>query len=191
MRHDAVRNTTAELLREVCSDVQIEPSLLPVSGEDLPSGSNIKNDTRSDVSVRSIWAPLSRTFFDIRVFNPLAQTNWEKEIPDMYRFHESRKKEEYNARILEIEKGTFTPLVFSCFGGAAPEAEKFIKMLAMKISEKRAVPYSQMASFIRRKIRFDILRVCTIALRGERGKGMRDFEEMSNKDVELVNLSQE
>ena len=81
--------------------------------------------------------------------------------------------------------------MFSCFGGVAPEAEKFIKMLAMKISEKRAVSYSQMVSFIRRKIRFDILRVCTIALRGERGKGMRDFKEMSNKDVELVNLSQE
>ena len=191
MRHDAVRNTTAELLREVCSDVQIEPSLLPVTGEDLPSGSNIKDDARSDVSGRSFWAPLSRAFFDIRVFNPLAQTNWEKEIPDMYRLHESRKKEEYNTRILEIEKGTFTPLVFSCFGGAAPEAEHFIKKLAKMISEKRDVPYSQMVSFIRRRIRFDILRVCTIALRGERGKGKREIEEMSSQEVELVNLTQE
>ena len=51
------------------------------------------------------------------------------------------------------------------------------------ISEKRDVPYSQMVSFIRRRIRFDILRVCTIALRGERGKGKREIEEMSSQDV--------
>ena len=98
----------------------------------------------------------------------------------MYRFHESRKKEEYNARLLEIEKGTFIPLVFSCFGGAAPEAEHFIKKLAKMISEKRDVPYSQMVSFIRRRIRFNIFRVCSITLKEERGKGKREIEEISS-----------
>ena len=101
------------------------------------------------------------------------------------------KKKEYNARILEIEKGSFTPLIYSCFGGAAPEAEKFVKKLAKMLSEKRDVPYSQMVSFIRRKIRFDILRVCTIALRGERGNGNRVEAEHSSQDVELVNLRQD
>ena len=76
-------------------------------------------------------------FFYIKVFNPTAQTNWKKEIPAMYIHHEKEKKRDYNARILQIERGTFTPLVFSCSGGAAPEADRFIKALALKLSEKR------------------------------------------------------
>ena len=38
-------------------------------------------------------------------------------------------------RILEIEKGSFTPLVFS--SGFSKEADKFIKHLAGKISDKK------------------------------------------------------
>ena len=53
----------------------------------------------------------------------------------MILLHENSKKGEYKARINEIEKGTFTPLVFSCSGGTSPEADKFVKNLALKISE--------------------------------------------------------
>ena len=41
-------------------------------------------------------------------------------------FSEKLKKRAYNAWILEIEKGTFSPLVFSCSGGASTEATMFI-----------------------------------------------------------------
>ena len=71
---------------------------------------------------------------------------------------------------MEVEKGTFTPLVFSCSGGASPEASKFIKALALKISSKKLEDYSHVVSFLRRRIRFDILKSCVISLRGERKK---------------------
>ena len=87
----------------------------------------------------------------------------------MYTHHEELKKSEYNARILEIERGSFTPLIFSCSGGASEETEKFMKRLALKISERKQEQYSQVVSFIRRRLRFDILRSCIISLRGERG----------------------
>ena len=170
MRHDAVRNSVHDLVKGVCKDVKIEPPLLPLTGETLPEGSNIKDNARSDVSALGFWNPLSRAFFDIRVFNPQAQTNWKKEIPAMYLSQESEKKREYNARILEIEKGTFTPLVFSCTGGASPEASNFIKALALKISNKTLEDYSHVVSFIRRRICFDILKSCVVSLRGERRK---------------------
>ena len=191
MRHNAVRDTTAKLLTEVCKDIKVEPCLLPVTGEDLPTGSNVADGARSDVSALSFWSPLCRVFFYIKVFNPLAQTNWMKEISTMHTFHEKLKKVEYNERILQIVKGSFTPLVFICFGGAAPEAEKFIKNLARMISEKRDTPYSQVVSFIRRRIRFDILRSCTVALRGERGNGKQFESEISDLDVHLVKLGHE
>ena len=168
MRHDAVRNSVHDLVKDVCRDVKIEPPLLPVTGEILPEGSNIKDGARSDVSALGFWNPLSRAFFDIRVFNPQAQTNWTKDIPAMYSHHEHLKKREYNARILEVEKGTFTPLVFSCSGGA--EASNFIKALALKIGSKKLEDYSHVVSFLRRRISFDILKSCVISLRGERKK---------------------
>ena len=37
LRHNEIRDLTASLLSEVCSDVQTEPSLQPVAGERLPS----------------------------------------------------------------------------------------------------------------------------------------------------------
>ena len=50
MRHDAVRNSVHDLIKGVCKDVKIEPPLLPLTGETLPEGSNIKDNARSDVS---------------------------------------------------------------------------------------------------------------------------------------------
>ena len=40
LRHNSLRDLFAEILEEVCSDVQIEPPLLPLTGEKLPHGSN-------------------------------------------------------------------------------------------------------------------------------------------------------
>jgi hypothetical protein len=168
IRHNAVRDTTHELMEEVCKDVQLEPNLLPVTGEDLPVSANKTDGARGDVSALNFWHPLCRAFFYIRVFNPLASTNWSKKIPDMYTFHERLKKGQYNDRILQIEKGSFTPMIFSCSGGTGPEAMKCLKTLALKLSHKRQEPYSQVMSFIRRRIRFDILKTCVISFRGER-----------------------
>ena len=58
MRHDAVRDTFAELLEEVCKDVRTEPQLLPVTGEELPPGTNIEDGARLDVGAIDLWQPL-------------------------------------------------------------------------------------------------------------------------------------
>ena len=187
IRHNVVRDTTHKLLTEVCRDVRLEPALQPVTGEDLPVGTNITNGARSDVSALGLWAPLTRAFFDIRVFNPLAPSNWSKQIPDMYTHHEDAKKKEYNARIIQIERASFTPLVFSCSGGMSSETGKFIKQLARKISEKKQDEYSQVVAFIRRRIRFDILRSCVISLRGERASFTA--QKVTNLDFSLRRTS--
>ena len=105
------------------------------------------------------------------------------EIKDMYRHHEEQKKREYNARILQIEKGTFMPVVFSCTGGAAPEASAFIKRVALNLSVKKMEKYSETVSYLRR-FSFDILRTCVISFRGERGHG-RGVEEVKIADLDL------
>ena len=94
--------------------------------------------------------PIGKGIFDVRVFNPLAKTNWAILPAQMYLTHENEKKRKYNHRILEIERGNFTPLVFSCSGGAGLEADHFIKHLAKRMSEKMAEPYAKVVSVIRR-----------------------------------------
>ena len=88
----------------------------------------------------------------------------------MYTHYEQSKKRGYNARVTQVDKGSFTPLIFSCTGGTGPEATVMLKRLAEKRSIKILEPYSQVMSFLRRRIRFDILKTCIISLRGERRK---------------------
>ena len=70
----------------------------------------------------------------------------------MYRNHEMQKKREYSARILQIERATFTPIVFSTSGGMGREAHALVKKLAEKISRIRNQRYSDTVSFIRRRL---------------------------------------
>ena len=184
MRHNAVRDTAHEMLKAVCKDVRREPGLLPVTGEDLPASANREDGARADVSAVGLWIPLSRAFFDIKVINPLARTNRNMKTDTMYRHHEALKKNMYRDRILQVEKGTFTPVVFSCTGGAAPEASMFIKQLALKLSLRKMERYSETVSYLRRRFCFDILRTCVISLRGERGKP-KHHDEIIDLDLEL------
>ena len=188
LRHNAVRDTAGELLAEVSKDVKIEPALLPVTGELLPNGSNLKDGARSDISCIGFWTPMSRAFFYVRVLNPMAETNRLKDIKTMYDQHEKAKKREYNARIIEIEKGSFCPLVFSCSGGMAPEANVFVKRLAEKYSTKKNELYSTTVSFIRRRFCFDILRSCLITLRGVRKNCHANAAVVADLDLELQDM---
>ena len=56
--------------------------------------------------------------------------------------------------------------MFSTSGGMGPEANRFLKHVAMKMSRKRNEQYSNVISFLRRRFRFDVLRTSVIALRG-------------------------
>ena len=88
IRHNAVRDTIAEVLSEVCKDVKTEPQLLPVTGEVLPAGSNTADNARAAVSAVGLWQPLDRKFLDVTVFNHLAQSNAAADLQKVYSHHE-------------------------------------------------------------------------------------------------------
>ena len=73
-RHDQIKNTMFDLISSVCKDTRKEPALHPVGNRELPLGSNLSDGARSDVSTLGFWRPFCRAFFDVRVFNPFAQT---------------------------------------------------------------------------------------------------------------------
>jgi len=170
LRHNSLRDTFADLMRTVkCKDVQTEPVLLPVDGLELPKGTVLGDQARLDISARSIWNASERAYFDVRVFHAPAPSNASKSIPAMYQSHENEKKRCYNARVLEVEKGSFTPLVFSTSGGMGGEAERLVKKLASKMEYHTGQRYSDAVGYIRKRLRFEILRTTVISLRGDRG----------------------
>ena len=73
LRHNEIRNITAKLLNEVHHDVKIEPTLQPLTGENLPLQSNTSEEARLDISARGFWITGQMAFCDVRVFNPLAK----------------------------------------------------------------------------------------------------------------------
>ena len=89
----------------------------------------------------------------------------------------------YNDRILNVEKSTFTPLVFSTSGGMGPECLKLNKRLAELISLKQNETYSKVMMHVRTRLRFALLKSTLVGVRGYRGKkqegGELDVDEIS------------
>ena len=55
-RHNEIRDLQAELLDMVCYDVQVEPALQPITGEELASGTNHEAPVAClDVHCRGFW----------------------------------------------------------------------------------------------------------------------------------------
>ena len=67
MRHNSVRDSEAQIMREVCRDVQTEPTLLPINENDYHQRKvNTADNARLDIPVRGLWNSCEKTFFDIR-----------------------------------------------------------------------------------------------------------------------------
>jgi len=55
----------------------------------------------------------------------------------IYKKQENEKKRQYAETVMDIEQGTFTPLVFTTTGGMANECVKYHSRLAELIASKK------------------------------------------------------
>ena len=92
-----------------------------------------------------------------------------KSVDQLYADNERSKKRTYNARVINVEKATFVPLIFSTHGGMGPECTTFVKRLASKIAAKRGENYSSIINHLSTRIRFSLLRSILLMVRGSRG----------------------
>ncbi|CAB4021726.1 Hypothetical predicted protein, partial [Paramuricea clavata] len=166
MRHNELRDLEAELLNIVCSEVQVEPVLQDISGEQLNGGSNRAPDARLDIRGRGFWESQRSAFFDVRVCHPNADSY--KGLGQVYKIHENEKKRLYARRVLEIEQGTFTPLVFTTTGGMGKECVRYHSRLAELVAIKKGEDYATTMSWIRARTSFVLLRSALTCLRGSR-----------------------
>ena len=163
----------------------VEPQLLPLSNNEEVRG--VQGDRAApDISSRGLWSTFERTFFDVRVLHPNAPSYVNTNISSLYRTHEQEKMRKYNSRIITVERGSFTPLIYTTFGGWGPQSTCYHKRLAEKIAVKQNERYSHVLNHMRARVRFSLLRSTLVAVRGERGKRQLTPRPLSSTSFNLV-----
>jgi len=86
MRHNSVRDSRAQIMREVCRDVQTKPTLLPINENDFERKVNTADNARLDISARGrgLWNSCEKTFSDIRITYPTSQSYSGKSLAGVY-----------------------------------------------------------------------------------------------------------
>ena len=95
---------------------------------------NGQDEARADIHARGFWEQWH--------FYPNAWSYCHPCISSLYQCHELQKKRDYGDNIREVEKVSFTPLVFTSTGGIGREALVFYHYLADLLSHHSSTPYS-------------------------------------------------
>ena len=98
IRHNELPDITAQFLTETCHNVGIEPSLQPLRGEQLRlKTANTEDGARLDIVVEDFWGRArQKAFFDVRDFNPYAQSHRNSSLAQCYK--KKRTREEKGVR---------------------------------------------------------------------------------------------
>ena len=142
--------------------------------------------TLPDIHARGFWERHRSAFFDVMVCHPNAVSYRDLEAQQIYRIHENEKKRLYSRRVLDIEYGTFTPLVFPTTGGMGKECLMYHSRLAQLIAIKKGEQYAKTISWIRTRTSFALLRSALVCLRGARTRGVPCNIKNVDIDVEVV-----
>ena len=73
IRYNDLRDLNAKMLSQVCKDIEIQPKLTPITGEELDSRTaNITNETRFDFRTGGVWSLGKRatSIFRFKSFSP-------------------------------------------------------------------------------------------------------------------------
>jgi len=89
---------------------------------------------------RGFWSRGVIAFFDVGVTHVNSKRNQGKTTSTIFKEQEEEKKRKYQQRVLDVEMGSFTPLVFGTNGGMGVDCNFFLKRLAEKLSEKNEEP---------------------------------------------------
>ena len=87
---------------------------------------------------------------------------------------------------MEIQQGTFTPLVFITTGRMADKCVKCHSRLAKLIANTKGESYSRAISWIRAKVSFDIVTAAILWLRGSRSR--RRQLDFVDSDLQIENI---
>ena len=116
----------------------------------------------------------------MRICHPNADS-YKELSPNRYINYTKTKRSEIMH--LEVENGTFTPLVFTTTGGMSQECQRYHSRLAELISSKKQEDYATTIAWIKTKVSFATLRTALVDLRGARSR--RRKANVQENDLEI------
>ena len=183
-RHNEIRDLEAEILQAVCTDVEVEPVLQEVTGK-CCRGAPARPLTRGWISVRGASGRENSLRSLMLGYATLTQTHTRISPRSRFTsFTRMIKKRLYSSRVLEVERGTFTPLVFTTTGGMSNECQRYHSRLAELLAVKKQESYASTIAWIRTRVSFAILRSALVCLRGSRSR-RRTIPNIQETDLEL------
>ena len=70
-----IRDTFANLMKDVCFDVELEPKFQPLEEFFDNKITTTEDEARLDIKENGLWeTSINRTFFDVKIFNPQAKS---------------------------------------------------------------------------------------------------------------------
>ena len=137
-RHNGVCNLLTSLIGKVCTNVEVEPQGQPLDNKRFILRSGVTSpEARLDTKAEGFWSRGVTAFFDVRVTHVNSKCNQGKATSTIFKEQEEEIKRKHQQRVLDVEIGSFTLLVFGTNGGMGADCNCFLKRLAKKLSEKK------------------------------------------------------
>ena len=87
---------------------------------------------------------MSRKCPAVWIFDPNARRHSKETLKQCYSINENEKKGHYNTRIMEVDQGSFMPLVFTVTEGIGGEGRAFYRWLATLLWLKNGIQKSKL-----------------------------------------------
>ena len=125
-------------------------------------------EARLDMKAGGVWTPGVTAFFDVPVTHVNSRSNQSKSTATIFREQGNEKKRKYNQGVMDVEMGTFTPLVLGTNGGMGADCHNFLRTLVEKISRRNNDSYANVITWLRTQLSFAIIKATHKCVRGSR-----------------------
>ena len=168
-RHDQLRNLEAKMLSDACQDIEIEPQLQPLTGENMSlQSANIEDSARLDMKARGFYRQGQCAFFDIRVAHLTPCPIESSQLTKFFAVQSPKRKEVTIKGSLKSNMGHSRHQFLTQIVQWAQNVLRFIKFWQNKFAQKSNKKYCEVMSSIRTKISFNLIRSTILCLRGSR-----------------------
>ena len=189
-RHDGIRELLTLHISRICKNVEVEPRLQRIDTERFDLRTTTTSPEASlDIKAGGFWSRGVTAFFDVRVTHVNSRSNQGKPTAMIFKEQENEKKRKHQQRMLDVEMGSFIPLVFGTNGGMGVECQMVFRHLTEELSKKDGEPYAAVITWLRTRLSFEILRSVHLCVRGSR-KPFRSANEVVNDFRLSVNAAE-